>query len=158
MDEPLVIRNEDIPALQRVYGIMQEIVSLEKRREWLRERMTSISQHLSDMPHGKGGVNSFDNTLAAVDETEERHRLLVRQYTAELKRAEDIINGLENRNMRTFVRLMYLDNLPAVDVRERLNMTRRGFEQAKHAVEKAKCMKDVVWRDRYILTDGEEKI
>ena len=154
-DEKTLIRNRDIPKLQRVYYIMQDIVSLENRRDWQKDRMTNITSHLSGMPGGGGAKGGMEDAFARISDIEEKHRLLVKKYTRELRHAEQIINGIENENMRTFVMMMYVDNIPAVEVRERLNMTRRGFERAKTSVEQAVCMRDVVWHERYILDEKD---
>lgn len=150
--EQRIVNNRDIPVLQRVYGIMQDIVSLEERREWQRDRLTNISQHLSGMPGGGGVPKGMDDAFARISELEDRHKGLCRQYRSRLLAAEKILNGIESESMRTFVRLMYLDNIPSSEVRERLNMTRRGFDRARSAVENANSMDTVVWHERYILT------
>lgn len=152
-NEHRAVANTDIIALSEVWYLMQDIVSLEKRREWQRERMNSMTQHLSGMPGG-GTPSGLDTAFAEVSELEERHRLLVKRYCKMLSRAEAIINGIENTNMQTFVRMMYLDNVPAREVRMRLNMTRRTFERARQAVEQAPDMASVKWSDRFFLKKG----
>ena len=148
--EQRAVANADIIALSEVWYLMQDIVSLEKRREWQRERMSSMAQHLSGMPGG-GAPAGLDTAFAEVSELEERHRMMVERYCKMLSRAEAIINGIENTSMQTFVRMMYLDNVPAREVRMRLNMTRRTFERARKAVEQAPNMASVKWRDHFFL-------
>ena len=53
--------------------------------------------------------------------------------------------------MRTFVVMLYVDDLPATVVRRELNMTEYGFARAREAIEQARDMESVVWRERYIL-------
>ena len=118
------IRNRDIPLLQNVYAMMQEIVSLEHRRMWQRERMNNITQHLTGMPGSGGTPKGIDEAFAAISELEEEHKNLVKQYARELKRAERIINAIESGSMRAFVSMMYLDNIPGNEVRQKLNLTR----------------------------------
>lgn len=148
------IRNRDIPLLQNVYAMMQKIVSLEHRRMWQRERMNNITQHLTGMPGGGGTPKGIDEAFAAISELEEEHKNLVKQYARELKRAERIINAIESGSMRAFVSMMYLDNIPGNEVRQKLNLTRWGFERAKEAIEQAEDMAHVAWHERYILGDG----
>lgn len=155
-EESEAVMNADIPLLARVYEIMQDVVSMEEKCEKLDARKVNITQHLS-WAAGGGERHGFDDVIAMIDEIQERHRLQVRQYIRELKRAEDIINGIESASMRTFVMAKYVDKLPDTEIRERLNMTRRSFDNAKHAVESVRCMADVRWRERYVLlpTGGE---
>lgn len=72
-------------------------------------------------------------------------------YMHELKTAEKIINGIASRTMRTFVVMMYVDNLSPETVRRELNMTEWGFRRARDSVEQAQDMQSVVWREKYIL-------
>ena len=154
---PIVIRNRDITILQRVIYVMQEIRALEARRLWQKDRMQNITQHLSGMPRGGSGPTGLDAAFAALDELEEEHKERVKEYARELKAAERIINEIPNRNMRIFVTMMYVENIPPGKVRSELNMTERGFRTARHVVEQAEDMASVRWRDRYI-TDEEGKM
>lgn len=93
----------------------------------------------------------FDAAFAAIDGINEEHREQIAAYTRELKAAEKIINSIPSRTMRTFVTMLYIENIPAVTVQRELNMTRRGFENARNAVEQAQDMASVVWRERYYV-------
>lgn len=149
--EPAIrIKNRDIPRLQKVVSLMQDIRVLEERRLWLRDRMTNISLHLSGMP-GSGQPRGLDAAYAALSELESEHQELVKNYVRELKAAERMINSINNPCMRTFVTMMYLENLSPREVRSELNLTEWGFKRAREAVEQAKSMEQVVWRERYIL-------
>lgn len=150
MNEPRIIKNRDIPMLARVLCVMQDICSLEKRREWQRERMYNISQRMTGMPGGKGMPSGLDSMLAAIDGIDEEHRERIASYTRELKAAERIINGIPSRTMRTFVVMMYVDGLPPEKVRKELNMTEWGFRRARDCIEQAVDMQSVVWREKYI--------
>lgn len=147
--EPRIIKNRDIPLLARVLCVMQDICSLENRREWQRSRLFSITQRISDMPRSGSLPSGFDAIYAAMDEINEEHREQIAAYMHELKAAEKIINGITSRTMRTFVTMLYVDNIPAATVQRELNMTRRGFENARNAIEQAHDMESVVWHERY---------
>ena len=145
-----MVKNRDIPLLSRVLYTMQDVRSLESRLEWQRDRMFSITQNLSGMPGRKGGKpHGFDAALAAIDELNEQQCERLRGYIRELKTAERIINGMPSRMMRTFVVMLYVENLPAAVVQRELNMTRRGFENARNAVEQAEDMERVKWSERF---------
>ena len=149
--KPRIIKNRDIPLLARVLYVMQDVCSLEKRCEWQRDRLFSITQNLTGMPSGKGVPTGFDAAFAAIDGINEEHREQIAAYTRELKAAEMIINSIPSRTMRTFVTMLYVENMPAATVQRELNMTRRGFENARNAVEQAQDMASVVWRERYYV-------
>ena len=42
------------------------------------------------------------------------------------------------------------------EVRRELNMTEYGFNRARNAIERAKDMQSVVWRERYIMENFSE--
>lgn len=153
--EPAIrIKNRDIPRLQKVVSLMQDIRVLEERRLWLRDRMTNITQHLSGMP-GSGELHGLDAAYAMLSELETEHQELVKAYVRELKAAENTINSIGNPAMRTFVTLMYVLDMEPRDVKAELNMTEWGFRRARKAVEQATGMDMVVWRERYIFDDAK---
>jgi len=151
--EPRIIKNRDIPLLSRVMYVMQDVCSLETRQEWQRERMYNITQKITGMPGAKGQPNGFDAAYAALDELRDEQKERIAAYMRELKTAEKIINSIESRTMRTFVVMMYVDEIPSTAIQKELNMTRRGFENARNAIEKAENMASVVWRERYMLEE-----
>lgn len=81
-----------------------------------------------------------------MSDLEDRHKEAALRYVRELKRVEAVLNGIENLTMRTFVMLMYVEQLPLTEVRHRLNMSRRHFDAARKAVEEADTMASVNWR------------
>lgn len=152
--EPIKIRNRDIFVLQDVIRVMQEVRALETRRQWQRERMTNITRHLTGMPIQHGGMGGLDAAFAALAQLEDDHKEKVKEYICKLKAAEQIVNGIGNPFMRTFVTMMYIENLSAKMVRSELNLSEWGFKRARQAVEQAEDMGRVVWRVRYILVQG----
>lgn len=153
VQEPRIIRNRDIPLLSRVLYVMQDIRSLETRQEWQRERMFHITQKITGMPGAKGQPNGFDAAYAALDELCDEQKGRIAAYMRELKTAEKIINEIPSRTMRTFVMMMYVDEIPATIIQRELNMSRRGFENARNAVEQAESMASVQWRERYMIEE-----
>jgi hypothetical protein len=149
--KPRIVKNRDITLLARVLYVMQDVYSLEKRCEWQRDRLFSITQHITGVPGGKGVPSGFDTAFAAIDGINEEHREQIAAYTRELKSAEKIINSIPSRTMRSFVTMLYVDNMPAATVQRELNMTRRGFENARNAIEQAEDMASVVWRERFYV-------
>ena len=150
--KPVVIRNRDIPLLADVLSIMQEINQIEQRRDWQRDRMTNITQHLTGMPGG-GMPKGFDEAFALLSELDEEHEQRCKEYVRQLKAAQKILNGIESRSMRAFVTMKYVMNVPDTEIRQELNMTRTGFNRARRCVESAECMAAVKWRERFILNN-----
>lgn len=146
-----VVKNKDIPLLARVLGIMQDVVSIENRIEWQRERMYSITSHMNGMPGGKGVPTGLDAALAVIDGLEGTYQEKVRSYMRELRNAEKILNAIPSESMRTFVTMVYVDDLPQEFVKKELNLSRRSFERARAAIENAESMAQVVWRERFIV-------
>lgn len=152
-----IIRNRDILLMSRVFQIMQEVCRLEERIAWQKERAYNVTQRITGMPGGHGGAGGLDAALAALDELTEQYSEQVQGYMRELRAAEEILNGIQSPSMRTFVTLLYVDNMPQAAVRRELNMTEYAFTRAREAVEQAESMADVEWREAYALRESGEK-
>ena len=148
--ETILIKNRDIPILSRVIYAMQDARMIERRIDWQEDQLGNITVNMSGMPRGSGPASGFDATYAALDYLCEQHKEQLSMYMRELKEAEKIINSIENTKMRTFVVMMYVEELPKAVVRRELNMTEYAFNKAKHAIEQAESMSAVVWRERYM--------
>lgn len=149
--KPVVIHNKDIPLLADVLPIMQEICQIERRRDWQRDRMLNITQHLTGMPGGGRTPKGLDEAFALLSELDEEHEKRCKEYVRQLRTAQKILNAIESRSMRTFVIMKYVMDVSDSEIRQELNMTRTGFNRARRCVESAERMADVVWRERYIL-------
>ena len=149
--EPTVIRNRDIPLLADILCVMQEVALIEQRREWQRERMDNISAHLTGMPGGGSAPTGLDDAFAKLSEIDAEHEKQCREYAGKMKTAEKLLNGIPTEEMKTFVLMKYVFDLPDAEIREKLNMTRRSFEKAKQAVEDAPDMRSVRWQPKYAI-------
>lgn len=147
----IVIRNKDIPLLADILSIMQEVCQIEKQRDWQRDRMANITQHLTGMPGGGGVPKGLDEAFAMLSELDEEHEQRCKEYVRQLKAAQKILNGIESRSMRAFVIMKYVMDMRDVDIRDELNLTRTGFSRARRCIETADSMASVKWRERYIL-------
>lgn len=148
---PVYVQNRDIPFLAEIPCIMQEICQLEKQRDWQRDRMFSITQHLTAMPRGGGLPRGLEDGFAMLSEIDSRHEARCKEYVRHLRRAEKIMNEIESQTMRTFVMMKYIMDISDKEIRDELNMTRRGFDRARKAVESAPSMAQVKWQERYII-------
>lgn len=149
---PVIIRNRDIPLLMDILPIMQEVCQIERQRDWQRDRMANITQHITGTPGGGGMPKGLDEAFALLSELDEDQEARCREYVRKLKKAEAILNGIKSQGMRTFVIMRYVMDVPGAKIRQELNMTRRGFDRARRVVEDAECMTAVKWHDRFTLS------
>lgn len=140
--------NRDIPTLQNVVYLKEEVVRLENRMAFERDRMTNITQHLSFTAGCGGEPYTLDSAFASLEQLEKRHREKARMYARAMRHADRIMDSIMSLSMRTFVDLMYVEQLDKQDVMERLHMTEWEYRKRREAVEKADCMESVAWKDR----------
>ena len=138
-------RNRDIGILGEVVAAMQEVCRYEDMSEWSAGRMFNITRQLTGMPRGSKGAGGLDSAFASLEHAQERYARELEECISLLNRAEEILNGIENREMRNFVILMYVLKKPKADICRELNMSEWGFRQARKAVEQAIRMQDVKW-------------
>lgn len=147
------VRNRDIPLLANVLCVMQEVNATEQRRDWQRERMFKITQYLSGMPGGGGGPRGLDEAFARLAELDEEHEQSCKDYVRQLRMAQHVLDGISSQSMKAFVLMRYVMNMPDVEIRQELNMTRRGFERARRCIEEAESMEAAKWKERFTLTN-----
>lgn len=140
-----VIRNRDIPALERVYCRMQDILSLEDRREWIWGRMFNITKRLTGMPRS-GQKAGFDRILGELDEMDGECLEQVSAWLKELRQAEHMLNRIPDGRERTMVRLYYMDQRPRAEIIRELGMTEYAFDRLRDRIEQADNMADVSWQ------------
>lgn len=151
--EPVIVRNRDIPLLANTMSMMQELKYIQERREWQIERMTSMTQRLTGMPGAKGANHGLDDLFARLSDIEEEMEDRLKEYAGNLKKVQRILNSIESVSMRAFVTMKYVMDAPDTEIRQELNMTRRGFDRARMCVEQASSMTEVKWMERYILAE-----
>ena len=147
-----VVCNRDIPILQEVLPVMQLVDKTEELRGWQRCWAEKITANLTGMPRG-GDALGLDGVVAALDELDRKQAGECREYACRLRAAQRILNGIESLTMRAFVMMKYVMGLRDGEIRQQLNMTRRGFERARQSVEDAPDMASVKWRERYIVSE-----
>lgn len=150
------IKNADIQILTQIHSIMTQVTYIERQRLWEQERMGYISQHLSGMPGGGAMPRGLDEAFARLAEIDDEHAKRCKVYVRQLKKAQKILNSIENINMRTYVMMRYIFRASDTEIRKELNMTRRGIERARKCIEEAPDMGAVKWHDRYIIERDEK--
>ena len=151
----ITINNKDIPYLEQIHSVMAQVTHLEERRAWQQDRMVFISQHLTGMPGGGGSPRGLEEAFARLSEIDDEHADKCKMYVGRLRKAQKILNSIENINMRTFVLLRYVIGASDMEIRKELNMTRRGFDRARKCVEEAQNMSAVKWHDQYIIENAK---
>lgn len=141
----ITVRNQDIPKLSCVLYVMQDVSATEHKRMWAQDRLWNITQRITGIP-GSGGIPSgFEKNFADIVELEEKYEAECGTFIQELKEAEEILNRMENRQMRTFVTMKYVLHIPDKKIMRELNMGRRRLEMMRRAVENAESMEKVQW-------------
>lgn len=154
-EDVIITRNRDLRALADLVPIMQEVRQIERAREWQRDRMFNITQVLSGMPRGGGLPKGIDDAMALLSGMEEELEEKCRAYVHQMRICQRILNGIDSHSMRAFVILKYILDAPDTEIRQELNLTRRGFERARRCVEEAECMAEVKWRESVIVRSEE---
>ena len=147
--------NKDIEILQAVVPTMQAIEMLEQQMEWERDRLACISRYPTGMPSAGARQDGLEKSFAVIGQIESEHAESCALYRRQLKKALRVIRQIDSPLLRSFVTMRYVFGISDVKIREGLNLTRRGFDRAKAAVEDAQCMREVRWKERYI-TEAEE--
>lgn len=147
------INNTDIIMLNNIWCTMCDITNLEERRAWQEGRLYHITQQISN-GHGGGSPKGMDETFAELAGLDAEHEEACKIYVADMQEAQKILDNIKNPKMKTFVVMMYVMNRPYSEIRQELNMTRRSFDAAKKAVEEAPCMKEVKWKEKYVLKEN----
>lgn len=153
-DRSIEVKNKDIPLLASTLSIMQAICHIEERREWQKDRLYNITQHLTGMPGGNY-PRGLDEAFSALSELDDEHKQRCKEYVRQLKKVQKILNSIESQTMRIFVELKYVMDVPDVEIRDNLNMSKHGFYRAKECIESAPCMAAVKWQERYILVQED---
>ena len=156
-EESRKVWNQDIPLLTRIFYILKEAESVERRGEWTYERLFNITRRMTGMPIGGGNAPGMDGTLAEVEELNRIYGDKLAECIKALKDAERILNGIESANMRTFVQMYYIDDISKAEIMRELNMTEWKFNSARQRIEEAECMKKVVWKERFCLAEPDKK-
>lgn len=143
------MKNQDIDILTRIFWTMQDIKSLQHRSEFHDEQLYSITRRLTGMPGGGGMPHGFDSLIGELEEINQAYGKQVEAYVADLRKAEKILNGIENPNMKTFVRMLYVDQIAQAEIMRELEMTEYQFDKARKSIEEAESMKKVRWPEKF---------
>ena len=139
-ERQVTVKNKDIILLSRVLYAMQDVSTTERKRMWQQDRLWNITQRLTGMPGGRSEPSGLDRSFAAICEIEERYERECDDYVRELKRAEEILNAIPSRTMRTFVTMRYVLGMGNKEIMARLNMKRFRYDGLCKMIEDAPDM------------------
>lgn len=140
------IRNRDIPKLRNVLYRMQEIPQLERAGEWQKDRRHAITRVFSGMPGSTRGVpKGLEAAMERLDEISEEYAQQLVDALDALDEAQDILNGISDKRLRTFVVMAYIGDLSAKDVQQELNLTAWKYRKVREMVEQADSMRGLEW-------------
>lgn len=139
-ERQVTVKNKDIISLSSVLYAMQDVSATERKRMWQQDRLWNITQKLTGMPGGHSEPSGLDRSFAAISEIEERYERECADYVRELKRAEEILNAIPSRTMRTFVTMRYVLGMGNKEIMGRLNMKRFRYDSLCRMIENAPDM------------------
>lgn len=148
------IRNRDVLLLTRIFYIMADIRSLQRRCEFHTEQLFSTTKRLTGMPGGGGLPHGFDSIIGELEEMNRDYIERINEYCRDLMRAEKTLNNIPHETMRTFVRMVYVDQLAQAEVLRELEMSEYQFDKARRAIEEAESMRKVDWPEKWRAEAG----
>ena len=149
------IRNRDIELLTRIFYIMQDIRSLQRRSDFQNDLLFSTTKRLTGMPGGGGLPHGFDVIIGELEEMNRDYGDKIGDYIRDLRKAEKIINGIPSGTMRTFVRMYYVDQVEKAEIMKDLEMTEYQFDKARKAIEEAESMRKTDWPEKFRMEKPE---
>lgn len=149
------IRNRDVITLSKANGLWAGLEAVQKRLDWLNDKKYSMTQVMNGMPsaHTKKGL---DDLYADIDEVQREMEEERQEFFRAIAAAQKILKGIENLNMRTFVRMKYYHCEPDSYIQKQMGMSRKQFESACESIENAPCMGKVRWEEKYRLAENPE--
>lgn len=107
--------------INKLYYIKREI-------EDLSEEIKNIPEisglNMSGMPKGTSVSDPIYNLIQKKEKLVERLNRKIEQYLDELIRIENIIDGIEDVEIRTIARMRFVQNMKWVDIGEEVNLDR----------------------------------
>ena len=160
---PVKVKNKDVLLLARVLYTMQDVSSMEHLRLWQQDRLWNITQKITGMPGGHGESSGLEKHFSEIAEMEEQYTEACAEYVRELKRAEEILNSIESRTMRSFVLARYVLGMQNSKIMAQLSIRNDRFDYLCRLIENAPDMEKAAtaWKEygeNYTKELNESKI
>ena len=99
-------------------------IDIENIKEEIRSLPTVTSPQLSDMPHGTDIGNPIEQYFLKKEKLIEKLNQKIERYTEELIRIEDIIDAIDDVEIRTIARMRFIQHMKWEDIGEHMNYER----------------------------------
>ena len=99
-------------------------IDIENIKEEIKSLPTISSPQLSDMPHGTDINNPLETWLLKKEKLIEKLNQKIDKYTEELIRIENIIDTIDDIEIRTIARMRFIQNMTWEDIGEHMNYER----------------------------------
>lgn len=99
-------------------------IDIENIKEEIRSIPTISSPQLTGMPHGTGISNPIEAYFIKKEALIEKLNQKIAKYTDELIRIEDILDRIEDEEVRTIARMRFIQCLKWEEIGERVHLER----------------------------------
>jgi len=99
-------------------------IDIENIKEEIKSLPTINSPSLSDMPHGTDISNPIETYFLKKEKLIEKLNQKIEKYTDELLRIENIIDTIEDIEIRTIARMRFIQHMKWEDIGEQMNYER----------------------------------
>lgn len=99
-------------------------IDIENIKEEIRSLPTITSPLLSDMPHGTDIGNPIEQYFLKKEKLIEKLNQKIDKYTEELIRIENIIDTIDDIEIRTIARMRFIQNMKWEEIGEQMNYER----------------------------------
>lgn len=99
-------------------------IDIENIQEEIRNIPTISSPQLSGMPHGSGVSNPIVSYVIKKEELTDRLNQKIARYTEELVRIENIIDRIDDPEVRAIARMRFVQCLKWEEIGERVHLER----------------------------------
>ena len=99
-------------------------IDIENIKEEIKSIPTISSPQLTGMPHGTGVSNPIESYFLKKEKLIEKLNLKKEKYTEELLRIEDIIDRIDDEEIRAIARMRFVQCLTWEEIGERVHLER----------------------------------
>lgn len=99
-------------------------IDIENIKEEIKSLPTISSSQLTGMPHGTGVSNPIEVYLLKKEALIEKLNLKIEKYTEELIRIEEVIERIDDPEVRAIARMRFIQNMKWEDIGEKMYLER----------------------------------
>ena len=107
--------------LNKLYYLKLDIENI---KEEIKNMPTISSPQIEGMPHGSGTSDSVFSYVVKKEALVERLNVKIVKYTEELARIENIIDGIDDTEIRTIARMRFAQCMKWEEIGEKVHMDR----------------------------------